>query len=89
MKISGAVIQNRNIKTSTEDVFDAKYKGKHIYITTDHGFGKPQYKHLKRFCIDVIDIKTGTRDVDSYNDFHEIRDAIRFALDGACLITTN
>ena len=86
MKISAIVIQNRNISINTENDFDATYKGKRITITTDHGFGKPKYDHLNRYCIDVWDIKSGMKDVDAWQDFHTMRDAIRFALIGACLI---
>lgn len=89
MKISGIVIQNRNIAQYSDDIFDATYKGKRFYITTDHGFGKPKYDHLKRYCIDVWDIKSGMKDVDAWQDLHTMRDAIRFALIGACLITVN
>ena len=87
MKISGAIIQQRNIEVSTENEFRATYKGKQISITTDHGFGEPKYDHLKRFMIDVIDIETGMVDVQTYEDFHEINDAIRSSLKGACLIS--
>lgn len=86
MRIGLAVIQNRNIVESTKDNFEATYKGKKIIISTDHGFGKPKHDHLERFNIDVIDIKTGIYDVETYEDFHEIRDAIRYALKGAMLI---
>lgn len=86
MRIGLAVIQNRNIIESTKDNFEATYKGKRIIISTNHGFGKPKYDHLERFNIDVIDIKTGMYDVETYEDFHEIRDAIRYALKGAMLI---
>lgn len=87
MKISQAVIQNRNIQENTEDDFIATYKGKKIIISTDHGFGNSKYNYLKRFMIDVVDIKSGMKDVDSYQDFQDIRDAIKYALVGACLIT--
>ena len=87
MKISGAIIQPRNIEVSTENEFRATYKGKQISITTDHGFGKPKYDYLKRFMIDVIDIETGMVDVQTYEDFHEVKDAVRSALKGACLIS--
>ena len=87
MKISGAIIQQRNIIVSSENEFQATYKGKQINITTDHGFGKPEFGHLKRFNIDVIDIETGMSDVQTYEDFHEINDAIRYALKSACLIS--
>lgn len=86
MKISSLVIQNRNISVNTENDFIATYKGKKIIISTNHGFGKPKYDHLKRYAIDVIDIKTNLKDVDSYEDFHTIKDAIRSALKGACLL---
>lgn len=86
MRISEAIIQNRNILRYSDDNFDATYKGKRITITTDHGFGKPKYNHLKRYCIDVWDIMSGMKDVDSWQDFHTMKDAIRYALIGACLI---
>jgi transposase len=86
MKISTLVIQNRNISVNTENDFVATYKGKKIIISTNHGFGKPKYDHLKRYNIDVIDIKTGMKDVMSYEDFHTMRDAIRSALKEACLL---
>ena len=87
MKISGLIIQSRNIRVNTENDFDADYKGKNIVISTDHGFGKPKYDYLKRFMIDVIDIETGMVDVQTYEDFHEVKDAVRSALKGACLIS--
>jgi len=86
MKISGAIIQNKNITINSENDFVATYKGKEIIISTNHGFGKPKYNHLKRYNIDVVDISTGMIDVQSYEDFHTMRDAIRYALKGACLI---
>lgn len=86
MKISEAVIQDRNISVNTENDFDAKYKGKSIIISTNHGFGKPKWEHLRRYNIDVKDIKSGIIDVQSYEDCHNMRDAIRLALIGACLI---
>ena len=86
MKIFGAIIQNKNISINSENDFVATYKGKEIIISTNHGFGKPKYNHLKRYNIDVIDISTGMIDVQSYEDFHTMRDAIRYALKGACLI---
>lgn len=85
MKISGRIIQERKISVNTDDQFYAEYKGKRISITTDHGYGRPKFDHLKRFLIDVVDVKTGMIDVDTYEDLHEIRDAIRRALEGAML----
>lgn len=89
MKVSGAVFQTKNITTNTADVFDAMYKGHHFYITTDHGFDKPKYEHLKRFCIDVWDNSTGMKAVSTYADHRNIKDAIREALIGSCLIKGN
>lgn len=86
MKISGLIIQDRKIISNSDNIFDATYKGKHIYITTDHGFGNAKYSHLKRFLVDVKDIKTGMYDVESYQDLHTIRDAISYALKGAMLL---
>jgi hypothetical protein len=44
------------------------------------------YDHLKRFLIDVVDIKTGMYDVQTYQDLHTVRDAIIYALKGAMLV---
>ncbi|MES2382860.1 MAG: hypothetical protein V4538_17565 [Bacteroidota bacterium] len=86
MKISGAVIQTKNIKTNTEITFHATYKGMTIYVSTDHGFGKAKYDHLKRYYIEVSNNKNGLFDVDTWEDCHTMKDAIRYALKGACLI---
>lgn len=85
MKVAGIIIQNRNIIENTEDDFEAKYKGKTIIISTNHGFGEPKYSHLTRYNIDVID-DCGMKDVEAYEDLHTMRDAIIYALKGACLI---
>jgi hypothetical protein len=85
MKVAGCIIQEKNITVNTEKKFEARYKGKRIYITANHGHGKPKEKHLKRYDIDVIDFD-GTYDVQTWEDLHSIRDAIIFALKGACLI---
>lgn len=84
MRIAGCVI--RNIVEYTDNIFRATYKGKRIYISDDHGLGKAREKGLTRYFINVTDIKSGWDDVDAYEDCHDIRDAIRFALEGACLI---
>jgi hypothetical protein len=85
MKISGAVIQNRFIKVNTANEFVATYKGHRINISNDHKLGKPKYSHLTRFDI-VVFGKDGGYAVNAYEDFHEIKDAIRYALKGACLL---
>lgn len=86
MQISGCIIQRRNIDENTKSDFHATYKGKEIIVSSSHGLGDADKYWLTRFNIEVIDIKTGLRDVDTYEDCHEIRDAIRHALIGACLI---
>lgn len=85
MKVGGRIIQNRNITQKTPDDFEATYKGHIISISTDHGFGEPEYDHLKRFNIDVYELNTGMFAVETWGDFHTIKDAIRYALEGACL----
>ena len=86
MKISGAIIQQRNIIVSSENEFQATYKGKEIYISTEHSLGKPKYDHLKRYDITVIHLESGMYDVNTYEDLHTMQDAIRYALKGACLL---
>lgn len=86
MKISGLLIQNRNILVYNENNFICTYKGKQINITTNHGLGEPIYNHLKRYSISVINMDTGMKDVDTYDDFHTMRDAIMNALRGANLL---
>lgn len=86
MKISGKIIQNRNIRHNTEIMFEAIYKGRWIWITTEHGLGKPKLDHLTRYSIIVTDEKTGMYDVNTYQDCHTMTDAIRYALKGACLL---
>ena len=85
MKVAGIIIQNRNITVNTEKEFEATYKGKRIYITANHGHRRPKEEHLKRYDIDVID-NSGIYDVQTYEDLHTMRDAIIYALKGACLI---
>lgn len=84
MKISTAIIQEKNISINTSKAFSAIYKGREINITTDHGHGKPKYNHLKRYDITVT--INGSYVVNTYEDCHTMRDAIRYALKGACLI---
>ena len=86
MKISGKIIQNRNIKEHNNTTFHATYKGKNIYVSNDHRLGRPKFNHLTRFNIEVTDNATGLYDVDTYEDCHTMNDAIRAALKGACLL---
>jgi len=86
MKISGAVIQNRNIRIYSEKCFRATYKGYDICVSTNHNLGEPIYKHLKRYGIGVWRIGSEHAIVDTYEDLHTMRDAIREALIGAHLI---
>ncbi len=82
MKIGGRIFQQKKIRENTSEKFDAQYKKCNFYITTDHGFGEAEYKHLKRFCIDVR-AEDGGFLVNTYKDFHDIRNAIIYSLDGA------
>lgn len=84
MKISTAIIQERKISINTPQTFSATYKGREINVTTEHGHGKPKYSHLKRYDITVT--LNGSYEVNTYEDFHTKKDAIRYALKGACLI---
>lgn len=86
MKVAGCIFQNKFIEENTKDEFIATYKGYRFVITTDHGFGEPEYKHLKRFNIDVYGVECGLAAVCSVKDFHSIKDAIIYALKGAMFI---
>lgn len=83
MKVLGCIIQNRQIIDHTENLFNARYRGKSIYISTSHEFGVPKYSRLKRFLINVADIKSGIYYIQTYQDFEHIDDAIKYALKGA------
>lgn len=86
MKVSEAIIQERMIHEHTETTFHATYKGHDIHITSVHGHGKPRYEHLTRYDIEVRIKGCGIADVSTWEDFHTMQDAIRYALKGACLI---
>lgn len=82
-----AVIQERNINQEGK-TFEATYKGCEIYITRDHGHGKPKDKDLKRFDI-VVNEKGGSYAVNTWEDLPNLRSAVKYALIGAILIKTN
>lgn len=86
MKVAGCIFQKKFIEENTENEFIATYKGHRFVITTDHGFGEPKYKHLKRFNIDVYGVEYGIGAVCTWKDFHSIRDAIIYALKGGMFI---
>ncbi len=85
MKISGRVIQERNISENSETDFVANYKGHIIHVTSDHGHGEPKQDWLTRFDIQVYD-KRGCFAVDTWEDCHTIKDAIRSGFKGAMLL---
>lgn len=89
MKIAGCNFRANKIQDHTSNLFEATYKGKRFYISTDHGFEKPKDGCLKRYLIDVIDIKTGMYDVQTYKDLTSIAAAIIYALKGTMLIPKN
>jgi len=86
MKISEAIIQKRMIHEHSDITFHATYKGRDIHVTSDHGHGYPKYDHLTRYDIEVRAVESGIADVSTWEDFHTMHDAIRYALKGACLI---
>ncbi|KFC19347.1 hypothetical protein [Chryseobacterium sp. FH1] len=83
MKIAGCVI--RKIIEKSPKYFEAEYKGYHIYVSTNHGFGKPKDKNLKRFNIEVTHIESGIYGVNTWEDFETIEKAIEYALEGSLL----
>ena len=85
MKIAGAIIQSKHILANTETTFEATYKKHNIYISTDHGFGSAAYPHLNRYAISVRG-EDGGYAVYSFEDLHNMRDAIRYALKESLLI---
>lgn len=85
-KAGYAIIQARNIEEHNTKCFAATYKGFNIWITTDHGHGKPKEKGLKRYDIVVQNIENGLCDCDTWKDLHSMHSAIKYALHGACLI---
>jgi len=85
MKIAEAIIQKRMIHEYTKTTFHATYKGHDIYITSEHGHGKPKHNNLTRYDIEVRIADSGFMDVNTWGDFNTMHDAIRYALQGACL----
>ena len=83
MKIGNSVI--KNIELDNDEEFVATYKDHHIEISSIHDLGDPQYDHLTRYNI-VVRYKDGSLVVGAYEDFHCIRDAIRYALEGSELL---
>jgi len=87
MKIrTDVIIQNKNISIYNANDFEATYKEKKIIITSNHEFDPPQYNHLTRYLINVIDIKSGKNEFQKCDDFHTMMDAIRIAVIGSNLI---
>lgn len=86
MKIGKATIQTQKITRHTKNEFEATYKEKHIYISTDHGFGPAEDENQKRFEIEVFDIMSGAYDVCTIKDFNTIEDALLYALEVAKLV---
>jgi hypothetical protein len=89
MKIAGCIFQERNIRENSSTTFEATYKKRRFYISSDHGFGQPKEHWLTRYNIDVFDVESGMYDVQTYEDCHSIRDAIIVALKGAMFLPTN
>lgn len=85
VKIQGSIIRDKYIQEHTDTVFDATYKGRQIYITTEHGLGLPRETGLNRYCIDVTH-STGMKEVDTYEDLETMQEAIEYALTGSQLL---
>lgn len=86
MKVAGCIFRNKFIEVNSSEEFIATYKGLRFVITTDHGFGEPEFEHLKRFNIDVYEVDCGIAAVSTWKDFHSIREAIIYALKGSTLV---
>lgn len=89
MKVAGCIFQEKNIRENSSTTFEATYKKRRFYISSNHGHGKAEYSHLTRYHIDVIDMDSGMYDVQTYEDCHSIRDAIIVALKGAMFLPMN
>lgn len=85
MKIEGCIIQKKKIITYSNHDFQAWYKHRFIYVSDDHGYGQPKSKDLRRYHVEVFGVD-GIHDVNDTKDFPTIEDAIKYALEGACLI---
>lgn len=86
MKILNSLFRKNKIIIYNKNNFIATYKNKYFHITSDHGYGKSSVDVNIRFCIDVIDLKSGMYDVFTYQDVETIEEAIKFALKGSCLV---
>lgn len=85
MKIEGCIIQKKKIIVYSNHDFQAWYKHRFIYVSDDHGYGQPKSKDLRRYHVEVFGVD-GIHDVNDTKDFPTIEDAIKYALEGACLI---
>ena len=86
MKIGSAVIQNRKIQVHKENHFEAFYKGRKIYVSSDHGFGPAFEKGLTRYHIAVWEWESAIHDYNGYIDLPDLNSAIKEALEGSCLM---
>lgn len=86
MKIGNSIIQGKMIKVNTHDHFEANYKGMHIYVSKDHGYGEAIDPDDERFWIEVTNIKNGLYGYEGYFDCLDINAAIYEAMEGACLL---
>ncbi|WP_380866434.1 hypothetical protein [Sphingobacterium corticis] len=86
MKIGNRIIQNRMIEVNTPDHFEAKYKGLHIYVSSDHGYGKSADPCLTRYWMEIWNWENGICDCQTWEDCRDIKEAIYKAIEGACLL---
>lgn len=88
MKILGCVFRQSEIKKYDAKTFVAHYKKRTIYVSSDHGFGKAKEPGKIRFYQEVFG-DDGIYDMECYNDFYEIEEAIKDTLIGAGLAKNN
>ena len=84
MKIAGCIFRKSEIREYTRTTFLAHYKKREFYITSNQGYGKAKEPGKTRFYLSVMG-DDGIYDVDYYDDFNNIKEAIEAALKGACL----
>lgn len=71
-----------------ENTFAARYRKRTIYVSSEHGFGKAKEPGKTRFYQEVYG-DDGIYDMECYNDFYNIEEAIIDTLEGAGLAKNN
>lgn len=79
---------SQKIQINNENTFAARYRKRTIYVSSEHGFGKAKESGKTRFYQEVYG-DDGIYDMECYNDFHNIEEAIIDTLEGAGLAKNN